>query len=186
MNMARIRFSTARDLFDSFPTVRQDVDAEPDDSHPLQYLRSLVAAGRLKQAAGFCAYLLPRREAVWWGCRSFKSLTPKMPSEEAPLLKAAEEWVGLPEEEQRIAALELGMRSNPNWPSTWLALAAGWSGGNVLLGMQATAQAPPQQTARAVRAALLTAVAYVAPPERTRSLMACIQDGIRIADDQDA
>jgi hypothetical protein len=147
-------------------------------------LRALVRDGRLKQAAAFCAYLLPRREAVWWGCRSFKAMTSKIPADEAHVLKAAEAWVGVPEEEQRIAALELGMRSNPNWPSTWLALAAGWSGGNILLGMQATAQAPPQQTARAVRAALLTAVAYLAPAARNSGLLACVEDGIRIADDQ--
>ena len=55
--MALIRFATARDLFDAFPTARQDVDAEPSDAAPLDYLKSLCDSGELAKAAAFCAYL---------------------------------------------------------------------------------------------------------------------------------
>jgi hypothetical protein len=181
--MPIIRFATARDVFEAFPTARQDVDAEPSDLPSLRYLQSL-AGGDLNRAVAFCAYLLPRREAIWWGCRCLKSLAPNLPAEEAALLKCAEDWVDVPEEDRRLAALESGMRSNKRWPSTWLSLAAGWSGGNILPGMQAIAPPPPQQTARAVRAAVLTAVSRLAPAERIAGLLGCIEDGIRIANEQ--
>jgi len=179
--MALIRFVTARDLFDAFPTAQQDVDAELNEMASLEYLRTLADRGELNKAVSFCAYLLPRREAVWWGCRCIKTILSKLSAEEAMLLKTAEDWIEVPEEERRVAALEKGMSSNPNWPSTWLALAAGWSGGNILLGIQATAQAPPQQTARAVRGAILGAVSRLAPQERDKGLRACVEDGLRIA-----
>ena len=181
--MPVIRFATARDLFDAFPTARNDVDAEPNDMPPLQYVQSLIAENSLEKAGTFCAYLLPRREAVWWACRCLKMLAPNAPPEEKALLKSAEDWVSVPEEDRRLAALELGMRSNHRWPSTWVALAAGWSGGNILLGVQATAPAPPEQTPRAVRAALLSAVSRLQPAERAKALRTCIEDGIRIASD---
>jgi hypothetical protein len=179
--MPLIRFVTARDLFDAFPTAARDVDAEPSDAPSLQYLRALADGEDLNKAVAFCAYLLPRREAVNWGCHCIRALDPKIPAAEQDGLRAAEGWVQVPEEERRLAALELGMRANPHWPSTWLALAAGWSGGNVLLGVQGTAPAPPQQTARAVRAAILTAVARLAPAERTEGQRTCLDAGIRLA-----
>jgi hypothetical protein len=176
-----IRFATAQDLFEAFPTAAQDVDAEPNDQPSLRYLQDLAEGDEPKRAVAFCAYLLPRREAVWWGCRSVRRLMPSQSAAELRLMQAAESWIEVPEEEQRIAALELGTNSNPNWASTWLALAAGWSGGNMVLGVQTPSPAPPQQTARAVRAAVLTAASRVAPQERVESLRACIEDGGRIA-----
>jgi len=182
--MRLIRFATARDLFEAFATAPQDIDTEPSDAPPLEYLKSLKDSGALKEAVGFCAYLLPRREAVGWACRCVRRLDPKLAPQEEPGVRAAEEWVRMPEEDRRIAALELGMRSNHLWPSTWLALAAGWSGGNIALGVQgAVAPAPPQQTPRAVRAALLGAAARLAPDERAGGLRACVEDGMRIAAD---
>jgi len=179
--MALIRFVTAQDLFAAFPTARQDVDAEPNDEPSLRFLQALADREEPNKAIAFCAYLLPRREAVWWGCRCIRALAKERPIPEEEALLAAENWTKAPEEDRRMAALELGMRGNPNWPSTWLALAAGWSGGNILLGVQATGAAPPEQTARAVRAAVLTAVSRLPPGERERGLQNCIQAGIRLA-----
>jgi hypothetical protein len=179
--MSLIRFVTAQDLFDAFPTAQQDVDAPPSNARSLEYLRSLAESEEPNKAVAFCAYLLPRREAVGWGCRCVKNLLPKLPADEEPALQAAEAWVRQPEEEQRLAALELGMRSSARSPTTWLTLAAGWSGGNVLLGIEATSMAPPQQTARAVRAAVLTTISRLAPAERDKGLRACIEDGAQIA-----
>jgi hypothetical protein len=182
--MPLIRFATARDVFDAFPTAHSDVDAEPSDVASLTYLRALADSGALNKAIAFCAYLLPRREAIWWGCRCLRNLAPSIPSPEEELLKAAEDWVEVPEEDRRIAALTLGMRSSHNWPSTWLALAAGWSGGNILLGINATAQAPPHQTAKAVRAAMAVAISRLAPAERAKGMRACVDVGIRLASDE--
>jgi hypothetical protein len=180
--MPLIRFATARDLFEAFPTARQDVDAAPSDAPPLEYLRSLADTGELNKAVAFCAYLLPRREAVGWGCWSVRRLAETLPAEEEAGVKIAEDWVAAPVEDHRVAALELGTRSDHNWPSTWLALAAGWSGGNIALGLEGVvAPPPPQQTARAVRAAVAAAVARVAPGERTERLRTCVDAGIRIA-----
>jgi len=182
--MALIRFATARDLFDAFPTARQDVDAEPSDAAPLDYLKSLCDSGELAKAAAFCAYLLPRREAVAWGCWSVRRLVEKLPAQEEAGVRIAEEWVEVPEEERRVAALQHGTDSDYNWPSTWLALAAGWSGGNMALGFEgAVATPPPQQTARSVRAALAAAVARLAPAERQDRMRTCVEAGIRIAAD---
>jgi hypothetical protein len=182
--MPLIRFATAQDVFDAFPTAHDDVDADPTDVASLSYLQSLADGGAFKNAIAFCAYLLPRREAVWWGCHCIRTLATKLTPDEIELLEAAESWVEVPEEDRRLTALELGMRSNHNWPSTWLALAAGWSGGNIILGIHATAQAPPHQTAKAVRAAVLTAISRLSPLDRINGMRTCINAGVRLASDE--
>jgi hypothetical protein len=182
--MPLIRFATVRDLFEAFPTAQADVEEKPSDAPPLDCLRSLADGGELPKAVAFCAYLLPRREAVGWGCWSVRRLAGKLPPEEEPGLKAAEAWVEFPDEDRRVAALELGTRSDFHLSSTWLALAAGWSGGNIALGFEgAVAPPPPQQTARSVNAALAAAVARVDPGERLARLRMCVEAGIRIAAD---
>ena len=73
--MTRVRFATAIDLFETFPEVSKTIGVPPTDKPPLDFLRGLSAQGRLEDAVTFCAYLLPRREAVWWSCASVRALS---------------------------------------------------------------------------------------------------------------
>lgn len=176
--MSSLRFATAQALFDAFPEVIGKVSAAPTtDQSPIDFLKGLVASDKLPDAVTFCAYLLPRREAVWWGCKGAKVLSDEI-SADAPALRAAEFWVYQPDEEHRQAALDVGTKGDNSNPTTWLALAAGWSGGLLAYG----SPAPPYMTARAVRVALLTCLPKT--PKRTRAerLTRCVQDGIRLAE----
>ena len=47
-------------------------------------------------------------------------------------LRAAETWVRTPEDDNRRAALWIANDSDRRKPTTWLAFAAGWSGGSLL------------------------------------------------------
>ena len=100
------RFSSANDVFEAFPAARDDIDVPPTDEAAAAYfMRSLMASDTPEDTVAFCAYLLPRREAVWWGCQSVKSLHPAArSSEEDQALAAAEAWVREPEEERRAEA----------------------------------------------------------------------------------
>jgi hypothetical protein len=179
--MARLRFETVRDVFEAFPTAEIVLDIEPNDEPSLQFLNSLVAREELDKAIGFCAFLLPRREAVWWGCRTVRTLVPNLSAEESEAIRVAEDWVHEPEEDRRAAALEIGRRGSSKLPSTYLALAAGWSGRNMSLGGGETIQVPPDQTARVVRAAVLVAACRVSMAEKPDLLRRCLEDGVQIA-----
>ena len=179
--MSRIRFATARDLFDTFPTALDDIEVEPTEQPPLDFMRSLMASATPENAVAFCAYMLPRREAVWWACQCVRSLIPaREPAEEAAL-KAAEAWVGEPEEELRRRALDIGMSGNRGAPTTWLALAAAWSGGSLTPPDQPPAPSPAHLTPKAVRAAVLTALARISVKQRRDRLAACMDEGLKLA-----
>ena len=72
--MPLLRFATAHALFDAFPEVSQKVTVEPTDQSPIVFLKALSSADKLPDAVTFCAYLLPRREAVWWACGCVRRL----------------------------------------------------------------------------------------------------------------
>jgi len=181
--MAHIRFERVRDVIDAFPSVAFELDIEPSDEGSLDFLSSLAGGGELDKAVGFCAYLLPRREAVWWGCRCVRKFVPEGTLDEREGLRLAEDWVSEPEEDRRMAALELGMRHNSKLATTHLALAAGWSGRSFSIAGGDPVPIQPHATARSVRAAILIAAGRASPAERPELMRGCIEDGIKIAVD---
>ena len=134
------RFATAQALFDAFPEVSQKVTAAPTDQSPIVFLKALLSANKLPDAVTCCAYLLPRRESVWWACGCVRALSGDIAPDRAAGLLAAEAWVYEPDDERRQAALDVATKGQVTNPMTWLAFAAGWSGG--ILASSTTKQIP--------------------------------------------
>ena len=63
--MPSLRFSTAAEVYEAFPTLRDEMAAAASEDPPVPFLEGLVATPTPEDAITFCAYLLPRREAVW-------------------------------------------------------------------------------------------------------------------------
>jgi hypothetical protein len=179
--MSRVRFATARALYETFPEVSDKIGVAPTDQFPIEFLNDLTSKGRLDEAVAFCAYLLPRREAVWWACSCARASLGEIPKDRSECLLAAEAWVYDPDDEHRKTALEVGTRSDSNDPLTWLALAAGWSGGLLAALPSLPVPVPTYMTARAARIAVLLSVAKTGK-NRPGRLQACIADGIKLAE----
>jgi len=178
--MSRLRFAVAQEVFEAFPTAYDEISAKPTDQPPVVFLRGLVKSPTPDDALAFCAYLLPRREAVWWASQSVRTLLENPTEADEVALQAAEAWVYEPEEPKRRVALRIGMTANRNAASTWVARAAAWSGGSLVLGEHGGPPAPPQLTATAARVALQ--VALVGKPNRTAEISKCVERGIEIAE----
>jgi hypothetical protein len=177
--MSRIRFATIRALSESFPEALDNIGAVPTDEHPIAFLKRLAAERKFDHAVAVCAYLLPRREAVWWGCLSARTLLGNnVQTDNAPLL-AAEAWVQQPTEENRQTALDIGTKADSNAALTWLALAAGWSSGTFA---PTPIPVPAYMTARGIRVALLISSRSVSLPERPKRLQFCLAEGLRLAE----
>jgi hypothetical protein len=94
-------------------------------------------------------------------------------------LKAAEDWVRAPEDPNRRRALHIGTMANQRAASTWVALAAAWSGGPMIVGGSGP-PAPPQLTARAAYTAIR--IALGGKPDRVGCISQCVERGVRIAE----
>jgi hypothetical protein len=179
--MSQLRFATVKDLFDTFPSAAADVGAAEEGLNPLEFLRRLVRGEQWQPAISFCAYLLPRRAAVAWASRSVRRMMPAPRPDEERMLGFAEAWVAEPEEPRRRKVLSAGTVGDTKSPATWVALAAGWSGGSIVPEEMGYAPADPEQTAKAVRIALFIALSRVGSHERRPVMTACLQDGIQLA-----
>src|SRR5215472_14360491 len=99
--MALLRFAAARDVFEAFPSAHKDITTAPSDQPPIAYLRELAKGQTPDDALAFCAYLLPRREAVWWASQCVRALLGEPTAADEAALQAAEAWVREPAEANR-------------------------------------------------------------------------------------
>lgn len=181
--MRQDRFLTARDVFDAFPTAAEDIESAPSDATPLDFLLGLIDSKTPEDAIGFCAYLLPKREAVWWGCSCVRGLASdeqRAQIEQNRAFMAAETWVRDPQQTRRVEAMRIGLVGARSDACSWLALGAAWSGGDMADNPQAPVMAPPHLTAKAIRAAVLIALARNATQERRAKLSICIDHGVKL------
>ncbi len=178
----RIKFHTAEDVLTAFPTLGDDLVARPDGSEPLRYVRRLAESADPDDSVTFFAYLAPRREAVWWSCRCLEALE-MGDGAGAAALAAANAWVARPEEEERVAALRAAEAGDMQAAETWAALGAGWSGGNIAPDGPAPVAAMAHLTAKAVRAAVLIAIASAPGEARAARLERCVAEAFAVVDE---
>lgn len=181
---SRVRFATAGAVFEAFPELSQRMAARPSEQCPTEFLRTLAATGRNEDAVTFCAYVLPRREAVWWACGCVRASSADIAADPTAALLAAEAWVTEPDDARRQTALELGTGGHHDDPLTWVALAAGWAGGLLVSGPHQSIPMPQYLTARAACTAILISALHVRRDQRPAYLKACVTDGIRLAEDE--
>ncbi len=181
--MTNLRFLSAREVFEAFPGIVSDMQTVPpdDDEPPLGFLSRLLASRAPEDAVTFCAYLLGRREAVWWGCHCHRLHGVPVNRADETALKVAEAWVREPEEHRRRTALALGLGGNHAVAGTWLALAAGGAGGTFIIDGKAGPPVPREMTAKSARSAVLISLARLPIRERARALSECIEACRRLA-----
>jgi len=150
--MTNLRFSTAQQIIDAFPVLKDDFKSGDLQAHPVEFVERLAETGQLKEAFALCAFMLPRRDAVRWFCESLRKFGSNFPEEEEAFLRLAETWVQNPTEKSRSAALAAAMKSGFMTAPAWAAAAAGWSGGNINNDPEKPVPPPPHLTGQAVKA----------------------------------
>jgi hypothetical protein len=178
--MALPRFATARELIAAFAYARHDLQTAPTEQPPVEFIKSLAAAGAFRDAISCCVYLLPRREAVWWGCQCVRASGKTLLPYESDALATAEAWVQTPEEEFRQAALKFGADEPSDSAAVWACRAAGLSGGVGSNTPKGPVRALPEATARAARAAVLIAAGTVARDARDKYFKSCIHECLEL------
>ncbi len=177
--MSRLRFNTTREVFETFPAAAEVILTPPTTEPPLTFLARLAKGPAPMEAIGFCAFLLPRREAVWWALQSVRGMQP--PGTQDPGLAAAEAWVREPGDRARFEALKFAQSGDRARPGTWVAWAAGYSGGSMV--ESHGVPCPPDLTAKLARIGVLSAVNRLPARDREGALRACVEACIRLAQD---
>ncbi len=178
--MPRLRFTTAKEVFEAFPAAKALVRTPATSEPPLTFLAGLLAGKAGKDAIGFCAFLLPRRETVWWALQCVLALQPDGLRRD-PGLRAADAWVRDPNDPNRRAALSAAEAGDGEEPGTFIAWAAGYSGGSMI--ESHAVPCPPDLTAKMARIAVLAALARLPERERDAALRASVERCMRLANE---
>ncbi len=180
--MSRLRFVTAGDLLDAFPTAAIDIGVtEPREAQSADFVRRLTGRGDFRAALSFCAYLLARREAVWWGCQSLRESGDPRPGEKA-MIEAAESWVRTPDEDRRRLALDLAEKGDTSLAGCWVCFGAGWAGGTIKVDAERSVPVAPHSTAQAVRVGMILAADRLAREDRNAILQRWVEAGVQLAE----
>jgi hypothetical protein len=145
------------------------------DHVPIRAIEALVQAGHSAAALQVAAWVLPRREAVWWACECVAAHLPaEVPDREAAALNAARQWATAPAEDRRRAAEAAAEAVNYATPAGQAACAAYWSGGS--LAPPKVPVVPPAEhlLPRACANAALLAVTLGDPKTAAERLARCL------------
>ncbi len=147
-----------------------------DDIKPLasaatdgdELINQLVLKKKYQDAIRLRAYLLDKRQAVFWASLCLKEVSDVLPSDQDAPLAAAEAWVKEPTEERRRASEKAAADSKYSGPGATLALSAFWSDGS--LSPEGSDEVPPDDrlTSQGVTASLVMA-AYLGEPTQAES-----------------
>jgi hypothetical protein len=149
---------------------------------PAVYLDALVAGGHQMDAVRFLSQALPIREAVWWGCVCARtSLTEDAPPPVLAAQNAAQAWVYQPTDAHRRQAFECAQATDFQWPSSWAAVAAFWSGGSMAPPGNPIVPPPLHLAGNAVSAAVILSAVRHKPELASSRFAAFIDSGTDIA-----
>ena len=181
---SRIRFNDAGDVFAAFPELGRYAPAPSGPIDALAYARELAGLKPPSAAIAYLSHLLPRREAVWWGCQCVAAILGPAAKDEA--MRLAETWVRTPDEDARRAALNHAQAGDLKIPTVWLARAAGYSGGSLAAPDQPPITPPPEACAQSINAAIVVAATSHSPYMILGWFKACAEAGVRFAAGEDA
>jgi hypothetical protein len=181
---SRIRFNDANDVFEAFPTLARFAPAPKGQAEPLAYARELNGVPPPSAAIAYISHLLPRREAVWWACQCVSAILGPAAQDEG--LRLATRWVREPDDSFRREALAYGAAGDLNVATTWLARAAGHSGGSLSEPDQPPAPPLSDACAQSVNAAVIVAATRAPSPMILPWIQACAEAGVRFAAGEEA
>lgn len=144
-----------------------EVQALADSSDSADVLiDELSAQEKFQDALRLRAYLLEKRQAVWWGCYCLREeLHETLPTVQSAAVAAAFDWVKDPSEANRRAAEAKAGDAKYSGPGATLALSAFWSTGSLAPEGSPEVEADERLTSQGV-AASLVAAAYVGDPTK--------------------
>lgn len=178
------RFASVQDILQAYPQLGLGFGSAIDSSPALDFAARLLAEGRWADAVACVAYLLPRREAVWWVSCCVRAAPRSFEAPEERLIASAEAWVKDPSEESRRHALTLARDVDSTRAAGWAARAAGWSGGILTESGDSKVMCQAYMTHAAVRGGVLVACGATDDPRSY--LKSCVESGMAIVKRADA
>jgi len=146
------------------------------------YIQSLLANSALKDVINVIAHALPAREAVYWACLCVRDvIDQESNSDDLKAIKAAEQWVYQPNDNDRYLNHELAENLEYSTAAAWVSNAVFWSGGSITPKKEAKVEPPDGVFGKAISGAINLASASEDPKKVDQLQKQFIKRGINIA-----
>jgi hypothetical protein len=184
--LTKIEAKTAAEICAGFELSEPAKSLARDGLLPAAFLERLIDGGHVRDALGFLARALPKREAIWWAARCARLAGGPSSPEQKAALETAERWCLEPSEELRRAAMAASEEAQLSNPSGCAALAVFFSGGS--LAPPDVPVVPPAEssTAQAVAGAVLMAAVVSEPEKAEEKCQRFLEQGIAVASGKDS
>jgi len=172
----------------SAEVICKNVDLEKDSLPLLKpgetlsgFIQSLLKVHALKDVIGVIAQTLPPREAVYWASLCVRDvLDEKANPDDANAIRAAEQWMVNPNEDDRYLNLQMAEKLEYATAASWVANGVFWSGGSITPRGQAKVEAPEGIFGKAITGAVLLASANEDEKQTQNLQQRFIKRGINI------
>ena len=179
---SRIRFTSAIQVFQTYPDLEEEMTPPPGDVSPQDFTLDLMKGEDPYAALLFFAHVLPKREAVWWGLRCVTGLDGGKTPEDLKLLELVTAWVQDGDEEARLSVQAAVDEFKGDSASLWIGRAASLSGGSLSPNPEFRVDTLPHLTAVCANGAVQLAIAALGPGVREEALADCISSGVSFAE----
>jgi hypothetical protein len=152
-------------------------------SSPEELIQQMAKEGKFLDALRLRAYLLTKREAVWWGYLCVRDdLDQPLPAPQVAALEAAAAWVADPDEKNRRAAEERAAAAKYSGVGATLALSVFWSDGSIAPEGNPEVRPDERLTSQGVAAALISAAYHGDATKATSRIYSFLSRGKEIAE----
>ncbi len=146
-----------------------------------EFIALLVENELFPDALKLLAHLLPKREAVGWGCLCVKHVLASQKVQPSDVQIAAERWVADPSEENRWAAKQVAAKEKPRTASGLLAMGAFFAGPSLAPPQHSRPVPPPDKlTSVMVANAVLMAALQKEPKKAKEKYAVFMQKGTNL------
>jgi hypothetical protein len=154
-----------------------------ENQPPAEYLEALRANGHLEDAVRFLAYLLPKREAVWWAwvCARRTNGAEAVPPKVQAVLAATEKWISQPTDENRRAVMPAAEAAGIGTAAGCAAMGAFFSGGSIAPPDAPPVPPGPYLTAKFVATSIVVSAVATEPDKVDEKLAAFLTQGLDVA-----
>lgn len=130
--LAKVEAATAAKVLERYEPSPEAAALATPDMAPRRFVDLLLAQELNEDALAFLAHALPRRDALWWGLRCVRAITPAQPAPEiAAALEAANAWITSPGDERRRKSMLAAEAATYGTPAGCIALAVFFSEGSM-------------------------------------------------------
>jgi hypothetical protein len=133
-----------------------------------EFIALLVEKELLEDGLKLLAHLLPKREAVGWGCLCVKHVLAEQKVQPSEVHVAAERWVAAPSEESRWAAKQLADEEEPRTASGLLAMGAFFAGPSLAAPHHPQPVPPPEKLTSVMVANAVVMVGIGKEPKKAK------------------